>query len=128
MELGEALGARCYREVAKRRCSMPWWGDGSEAEVDDGGERAGVRLQVLGSHRHPELIQGSNSRGIPKPQLPRSSVPAPASSNGYGGTHTRCSMKCIREERQRGMGISLGLSLGCKQTVWIRSPAHVWTS
>jgi hypothetical protein len=45
-------------------------------------------------------------------------------SSGGERVIARCSMKCTRGKRQRGMGFLCGLSLGCKETMGIRSPAH----
>jgi hypothetical protein len=52
--------------MASRRNAASRWGGGKEAEDADGGERAGVRQQVLEFQQHPALIQGSSSsRGVP---------------------------------------------------------------
>nr|BAC84097.1 hypothetical protein [Oryza sativa Japonica Group] len=52
--------------MASRRNAASRWGGGKEAEDADGGERTGVRQQVLGLQRHPALIEGiSSNRGGP---------------------------------------------------------------
>uniref|UniRef100_A0A0E0E1U6 Uncharacterized protein n=1 Tax=Oryza meridionalis TaxID=40149 RepID=A0A0E0E1U6_9ORYZ len=105
----DATGARVYREKASRRNAASRWGGGKEAEDADGGERAGVRQQVLRLQRHPALIQGSSSsKGGPS-----HSSRGQGTGSGFNSGQWRNAYKVFDEMSERD-GVFMGVWLGDK--------------